>query len=245
MTAAAAVAARTAARRAPRRRPRALRRVGASVHVAVAHDATHVQHLRGRAVGGNAFSFHRVTCRAHDALIAPLEPRARNQWRSISPMDASLTRWRRLPTLGRVIQNRDGRRSFARSGTPVLFRSPTRPARLGSARLGSAWLGLARLGLARPTTRSYAAARGLSARERSPSESHACQRRPAQIMVGRVERRGGGCGDCGYETRGRRRSFLVAYVVSSLSLPFTRSVPLPPLARTLSAPRSAAAAAMA
>jgi len=115
--------------------------------------------------------------------------------------------------------------------------------RFGSGPLGLAWNGLA--WLAQPRAR-YAPARGLSARERSPSESHACQRRPAQIMVGCVERRGGGCGDCEYETRGRRRSFLVAYVVSSLSLPFARSVPLPrsftSLARTLSAPRSAAMA---
>lgn len=177
-------------------------------------------------------------------------PRARRSYRRFRSRAREINgvRFRRaLPTDAsdahngslRVIRNRDGRRSF-RSPARSLVRSlaprsvPFTHSRVrlspqfGSARLGSGSLGLAWIGLARPTTRSYAPARGdSSARERSPSESHACQRRPAQIMVGCVERRGGGCGDCGYETRGRRRSFLLAYVVSSLSLPFTRSIPLP------------------
>lgn len=137
--------------------------------------------------------------------------------------------------LCRVIQNRDNRRLFAPwpfCSIHLLVRLVS--ARLGSGPLGLAWLRSAWVGLARLTTRSHASARGSSAREQSPSESHACQRRPAQIMVGCVERRGGGCGGCEYETRGRRRSFLVAYVVSSLLLPLTRSIPLPrSLARSL------------
>lgn len=212
------------------------------MHVAVAHDAAHVQHLRERESGrreGEPRSSHRVACRARDALIAASEA-AREKSMAFDFAE----RFRRtLPTLTTVASAsseiatvgarfaRPLARSFVHSRL-VLFRSPTlvSGSRLSSARLGSGSLGLAWIGfgLARPTTRSYAPARGdSSARERSPSESHACQRRPAQIMVGCVERRGGGCGDCGYETRGRRRSFLLAYVVSSLSLPFTRSIPLP------------------
>lgn len=176
-------------------------------------------------------------------------PRARRSYRRFRSRAREINgvRFRRaLPTDAsdahngslRVIRNRDGRRSPARSfvrslaprSVPFTHSRVRLSPQFGSARLRLAWLGLAWIGfgLARPTTRSYAPARGdSSARERSPSESHACQRRPAQIMVGCVERRGGGCGDCGYETRGRRRSFLLAYVVSSLSLPFTRSIPLP------------------
>lgn len=190
---------------------------------------------------------------ARATLLSRRWSRARNQWRSISPCASTDASSRRRSS---VIQNRDDRAiaQFARlpfTRTHTEFRPVRLSVRLDSARLGSGPLGLAWLGsawLAQPRARTPQHAVRARAK-RSPPESHACQRRPAQIMVGCVERRGGGCGDCGYETRGRRRSFLVAYVVSSLSLPFTRSVPLPrttarSLARTPSpsAPRSAAAA---
>lgn len=234
----AAVAARTAARRAPRRRPRA------GVHVAVAHDAAHVQHLRERVIGeggGRAHSWPQC-CVPRETLLS----RAVGAAQEINGVRFRRALRRTLPLLGGGGGDGGGSRYWAasskiaaigvRSLAPLVSVHPLvrfASARLRSGPLGLAWLGSARSALAQPRA-PYASARGSSARERSLSESHACQRRPAQIMVGCVERRGGGCGDCEYETRGRRRSFLVAYVVSSLSLSLTRSIPLPrSLARSL------------
>lgn len=108
---------------------------------------------------------------------------------------------------------------------------------LRSARLDSTRLGLARLGSARLVKR-WARSQRFGTRSKRARiitfRNHTLvkqQRWPAQIMVGCVERRGGGCGDCRYEARGCRRSSAVAYARLSFSL--CRS-PSPSLSRFLS-----------
>lgn len=175
-----------------------------------------------------------VLCRARDALVA-CEERDRPALREINGV---LGNWRDSTTGS--ASDRSLLRSLPELPPSRLARlglAWLRSARLGSARLDSTRLGLAPLGSARLVKR-WARSQRFGTRSKRAriitSRNHTLvkqQRWPAQIMVGCVERRGGGCGDCRYEARGCRRSSAVAYARLSFSL--CRS-PSPSLSRFLS-----------
>lgn len=136
------------------------------MHVAVAPDAAHVQHLRERTVG-------------ESALFPPCcVPRARRSYRTVgAAREINGVRFRKV--LRQTLPHGGGSRCCAASSRiaiicvcslvhrSVPFTHSSGSPRFGSARARLAWLRSAWIGLARPTTRSYASARGLSARERS------------------------------------------------------------------------------
>lgn len=189
------------------------------------YGAREPRYIDGGRGGGKVGVLPLVLCRARDALVA-CEERDRPALREINGVLGETRRRDPLPLASN--------RSFLRL---LLELPPSRLARLGlawlaSTRLDSAWLGLAWLGSAwlgsvRLVKRWARSQRFGTRSERAriiTSRNHTLvkqQRWPAQIMVGCVERRGGGCGDCRYEARGCRRSSAVAYarLASSLSLP--------------------------
>lgn len=183
------------------------------MHVAVAHDAAHVQHLRERESGrreGEPRSSHRVACRARDALIAASEA-AREKSMAFDFAE----RFRRtLPTLTTVASAsseiatvgarfaRPLARSFVHSRASFCSVHPLScPAlasvRLGSARLRLAWLGLDRLRLGSPnhalvrsSTRRFERARtitfGVTRLSTSARANHGRLRRAARWRLRRL-----------------------------------------------------------